>query len=233
MGQSGKTRTAVTPSARTAGDKSSTGKARTGKASAADSFNEICSVRIELLDTDPLIWRQLDAPTSLTLKTLHDIIQVCIGWYDSHLWEFRIGDQTYAPPMEDLGAGPRADAAKVRLRDVLKPGKTVIEYLYDFGDSWEHRITVTDVRTEASGVTCPRYVAGEWAGPPEDCGGIPGFYNALDAMADPQHPDHADIMEWLRGYDPKLVDLFGINLALARIANRRVASRRRITKKPT
>jgi len=47
---------------------------------AADSFNEIANVRIELLHTDPLIWRQVEVPTSVTLKVLHDIIQVVMGY---------------------------------------------------------------------------------------------------------------------------------------------------------
>ena len=132
---------------------------------------------------------------------------------------------------EDWGAGPRSDAAKVRLRDVLKPRKTTIDYLYDFGNSWEHRITVTDVRPGEPGISYPRYIGGEWAGPPEDCGGIPGFYNVLDAMADPGHPDHAEITEWLDGYDPKQIDVFWIQVALGRIANRRNAARTRIARK--
>ena len=73
-----------------------------------------------------------------------------------------------------------------RLRDVLKSRKNVIDYLYDFGDSWEHRITVTNIRPGESGVSYPRYIAGEWNAPPEDCGGIPGFYALLEAVADPR-----------------------------------------------
>ena len=89
-------------------------------------------------------------------------------------------------------------AGKVRLRDVLKPRKTVIDYTYDFGDSWEHRLTVTDVRAGQPGVSYPRYIAGERNGPPEDCGGIPGFYELLEAITDPAHPSHAHLKEWAR-----------------------------------
>ena len=114
---------------------------------ASDSFNEIATIRIELRHTDPLIWRQVEVPTSITLKVLHDIIQAVMGWFDYHLWEFRIGKQRYGLPMDDdWGTEPRIAAGKVRLRDVLKPRKTVIDYTYDFGDRWEHRLTVTDVR---------------------------------------------------------------------------------------
>jgi hypothetical protein len=87
-------------------------------------------------------------------------------------------------------------AGKVRLRDVLKPGKTVIDYTYDFGDNWEHRLTVNDVRAGEPGVSYPRYIGGERNGPPEDCGGIPGFYEWLEAIADPTHEGHAEAKEW-------------------------------------
>jgi hypothetical protein len=189
---------------------------------ASDSFNEIATVRIELRHTDPLIWRQVEVPTSITLKVLHDIIQVVMGWFDYHLWEFTIGKQRFGLPMDDdWGTGPRIEAGKVRLRDVLKPRKTVIDYTYDFGDGWEHRLTVTDVRAGQRDVSYPRYIGGERNGPPEDCGGIPGFYELLEAIADRTHPSHAHLKEWAGDYDPDTFDALPIKYALGRIANRR------------
>jgi hypothetical protein len=142
-------------------------------------------------------------PTSITLKVLHDIIQAVMGWFDCHLWEFAIGKQRYGVPMDDhWGAEPPLVAAKVRLRDVLMPRKTIIDYTYDFGDSWEHRLTVSNVRAGQPGVSYPRYIGGERNGPPEDCGGIPGFYELLEAIADPSHPSHAHVKEWAGDYDP-------------------------------
>jgi hypothetical protein len=199
---------------------------------ATDSFSEIATVRIELRDTDPLIWREVEVPTSVTLKVLHDIIQAVMGWFDYHLWEFTIAKQRYGLPMdEDWGTAPRAEAAKVRLRDVLKPRKTTIDYRYDFGDSWEHRLIVTGIRQGEPGVAYPRYIGGEWNAPPEDCGGIPGFYETLDAIADPDHPDHDHAIEWFDEYDPKTVDELPIKVALSRIANRRNAAAARLAKK--
>lgn len=199
---------------------------------AADSFNQICTVRIELMDTDPLIWREVEVPTSITLKVFHDIVQITMGWLDQHLWEFKIDDRTYGLPMdEDWGTTPRTEAIKVRLRDVLRPRKTTIDYMYDFGDSWEHRLTVTKIRPGKPGVSYPHYVGGEWDCPPEDCGGIPGYYNMLDALANPEHPDHADLAEYLEGWDPRGIDELPLRIALGRIANRRNAARKRIAKK--
>jgi hypothetical protein len=129
---------------------------------AADSVNEICTLRIELCDSDPLIWRQLEVPTSISLKTLHDIIQAAMGWLDYHLWEFTIGERRYGLPMdEDWGTEPRIEASKVRLRKVLTAGQTVMTYVYDFGDDWIHRLILTNVRPGEAGIGYPRYVAGE------------------------------------------------------------------------
>jgi hypothetical protein len=198
---------------------------------AFDSFNEICSVRIELLHTNPLIWREVEVPTSVTLKVLHDIVQIAMGWFDCHLWEFSVNGMIYGLPMdEDWGTAPRVDAIKVRLRDVLTPRRARIDYLYDMGDSWEHRLTITNIRQGEPDTSYPRYVAGEWAAPPEDCGGIPGFYHALEAMADPDHPEHAEITEWLDGYDPREIEELPLKIALGRLANRRNAARKRLTK---
>ena len=199
---------------------------------AIDSFTEIATLRIELNDSDPLIWRVVEVPTSITLKVLHDIVQITMGWLDYHLWEIVIAGQAYGLPMdEDWGAAPPKVAAKVRLRDVLSPGMTTIDYIYDFGDSWEHRLVVSDVRRGEPGVAYPRFIAGERDCPPEDCGGIPGFYEMLEARADPYHPDHAEISEWLDGYDPDELDVFPIQGALGRLAARRNAAAKRIMKK--
>jgi hypothetical protein len=200
------------------------------KPAASISFNEICSIRMELRDTDPLIWREVEVPTSITMKVLHDIIQIAMDWFDDHLWEFRIGDRRIMPP-EDDEAEPSSDPLKVRLRDVLRPGTTTIDYLYDFVDCWEHRLTVTGIRQGAPGVLYPRYAGGEWAAPPEDCGGIGGFYAALDALADLAHPDHAEVAERLEEYDPKEIDVFVIGVALRRIAKRRNAVAKRLAGK--
>jgi hypothetical protein len=199
---------------------------------AADSVNEIATVRIELRHTDPLIWREVEVPTSITLTVLHDIIQVVMGWFDYHLWEFTIGKQRYGLPMDDgWGNEPCIAAGKVRLRDVLRPRKTNIDYIYDFGDSWEHRLIVTDVRAGQPGVSYPRYVGGERNAPPEDCGGIPGFYELLEAISDHTHPGHAHLKEWAGDYDPATIDELPIKYALSRIANRRNPAKARLVKK--
>lgn len=199
---------------------------------AADSVTEICTLRIELCDSDPLIWRQVEMPTSITLKALHDVIQAAMGWLDYHLWEFTIGQQRFGLPMgEDWGTEPRIEAGKVRLREVLTPRKTTMTYLYDFGDDWVHRLVLTNIRQGEPGIGYPRSIAGEGNGPPEDCGGIPGFYEKLDIAADPNHPEHNEIREWLDDYDPNVIDEVKIKISLGRIAKRTNTSKTRASKR--
>jgi hypothetical protein len=197
----------------------------------AAAGEEIATLRIELAYTDPKIWREVEAPTSINFLELHHIVQAAMGWEDDHLWEFTAGGQRFGLPMDDDWGEPCIDASKVRLREVLRPRKTTIGYLYDFGDSWEHRIAVSKVRAGEPGVAYPRYVAGEYNAPPEDCGGIPGFYGTLEALADPEHPDHGYAMECFEGYDPKSVDTVSVENALGRLASWRGAAKKKASKK--
>jgi hypothetical protein len=130
-----------------------------------------------------------------------------MNWDNDHLWEFTIEKRRYGPMMEeDWGSNRLLEAEDVRLRDVLRPRRTHIDYLYDFGDSWEHELTVTRIRAGEPGVSYPRYLGGERAAPPEDCGGLFGFYSLLEALADRKDPDHGWAKERLQGFTPELID---------------------------
>jgi hypothetical protein len=135
--------------------------------SADDSLppDTIVTLRIDLLDSDPPIWHEIEVPVSMTLKQLHAIVEAAMGWEDAHLWEFAVG-------RERIGSGR---AAKLTLQALLRPRTTKLTYLYDFGDCWEHQLTLTKPRAADPSLAYPRYLAGEQAAPPEDCGGIPGF----------------------------------------------------------
>lgn len=190
---------------------------------------QIVTLRIELVETDPLIWREVEVPTAITLKALHDVVQAAVGWFDQHLWELRQGRQRYGRPIpgDDWGGPATIRADKVRLAEIIGSRKTVLQYTYDFGDSWEHRLILTDVRPGASDTAYPRYVAGERAAPPEDSGGLPGFYYALEVLADPNHPEHEDIADWYDGYDADQFDDLPLKIAVDRIASRRRAGKGR------
>lgn len=210
------------------------GMSETDTTSGITSFNQIATLRIELKDSDPLIWRELEVPTSITLKVLHDIVRVAMDWFGHHRWEFTLNETRYGLPTdEDWGTSPLRDATKVRLRDILKSGRTCIDYLYDFGDNWEHRLIITDIRKGNSEPGYPRYLAGAHNAPPDDCGGIPGFYAFLDALADSGHPDHAHAVDWAGEYDPEVIEELPMQYALSRIANRRNAAATRLKRKKT
>jgi hypothetical protein len=175
-------------------------------AGATAPSDEIATLRIDLLDTDPPIWREVEVPISMTLKQLHAVIQAAMEWENSHLWEFAVGRGRVA--------------ASTPLQALLGPRKTKLLYTYDFGDSWEHQLTLIRPRAAEPGLAYPRYLAGAGAAPPEDCGGIPGFYAQLEALADPSHPDHDETKEWFGDYDPNAFDDRPIKDRLARIASR-------------
>jgi hypothetical protein len=203
------------------------------KAPTTENTAEIATVRIELRDSDPLIWREVEVPTSLSLEALHDIIQILMGWADCHLWEFTADKQRYGVPAEgDWGTPPLIAGTEVRLHDVLNLHSTNIDYLYDFGDSWELRVAVTNVRAGEPGVAYPRYIGGECNAPPEDCGGIPGFYAMLDIVADRDHPEHAHLKKWLGKYDPSHINTVAIKRGLGRIASQRSAAPKRPAPRP-
>ena len=197
--------------------------ANAAQARPADAPDDIVTLRMDLVGADPPIWREVEAPTSITLKVLHDIIQQVMQWFDYHLWEFEIAGRRYGPEIEDDWRDePLRDAAKTRLRDVLKSARTVIDYTYDFGDNWEVRIVAGERRDGEPGVLYPRYVRGARNAPPEDCGGLPGFHDLLDALANETHPLREDMGDRFDDYDPDAIAELPIKYALSRIANARI-----------
>src|SRR3546814_16492122 len=122
---------------------------------------EIATLRMELLHIEPLIWRQLEVPTMMTLGALHEIIQAAMCWSDSHLWEFTVDGRRYGmPDDDDLGDETLEDADEALLDRLLKPRTTTVGYVYDFGDKWELRLTLTNRRISAPNPAYPRYIGG-------------------------------------------------------------------------
>ena len=181
----------------------------------------VARLLIELEDITPRIWRRVDVPAAITLSTLHDVLQAVMRWEYSHLYEFRVGDRVYGDPLPGLeSASGRVYKAKgVRLNQVIDRGAKHFTYVYDFGDDWRHRITIEDVRDGDPETDYPIFIEGERRAPPEDVGGLPGFMNFLDAIADPKHPEHAFLLEWAGGgFDPEKIDREEIEFDLAMLA---------------
>jgi hypothetical protein len=184
-----------------------------GTSTRTEPSNTTYQIKVSLAFSDPLIWRRLSLPGDIPLDDLHHVIQVAFGWENDHLHEFEAKGRRYADhgyqAVPDTEDERRATLAAVAPRK----GDRLL-YTYDFGDNWIHDIAVEAVEPAATEprVTC---LAAENAGPPEDCGGIPGYRNLLAAISNPRHPEHDHYVDWLgESLDPTAVDRNGINNAL-------------------
>jgi hypothetical protein len=176
-------------------------------------------LQIRLRHVKPAVWRRVIVPETITLAKLHTVIQVAMGWTDSHLHQYLIDGQIYGMPDPDWETDPPArDERRVRLKALIEAGVRKLAYEYDFGDGWEHDVTIEDLVTAPSSGPRVRCTAGANACPPEDVGGYGGYASFLAAIADPEHPEHDDTLSWV-GYpfDPTAFDLNAVNQRLARI----------------
>jgi hypothetical protein len=170
--------------------------------------------RIELLDVEPLIWRRIRVARSATFKELHDILQIVLGWQDSHLHEFRAGKLLLgAKDVNELdGRENLQDEDNWSLNDLLDTGVAEFEYVYDFGDDWVHRVLLEPATRSRVPGPSPLCLAGENACPPEDMGGPHRYAVFLEAIADPAHEEHKSYLQWIGGvWDPKGFDLNRVN----------------------
>ncbi len=164
--------------------------ASTGRSSASTY-----QLKITLADVKPPVWRRLQVPAATTLDRLHAVVQIAMGWTDSHLHEFQVDEARYGVPDADWDDGEVTDEASATLVDLVGEGDR-LDYTYDFGDNWRHRIVVERVAAKEPDVVLPRCVAGARACPPEDVGGPWAYQDFLQAYADPRHPDHEQMREW-------------------------------------
>lgn len=184
------------------------------------SARGIHKVKITLRGSKPPIWRRLEVPSGITLHQLHECIQQTFGWEDYHMWVFSTLAGDYG--IADRELGHRSAAAK-KLSDAAPRVGDRIRYTYDFGDGWEHDLLVEDVFTAEPGLAYPRCTAGRRAGPPEDCGGIWGYQELQDVLANPDHPEHDERLEWLglksvEEFDPARFDVDEANEVLSELA---------------
>lgn len=184
----------------------------------------IVRLRIELEGTSPVIWREVDVPLMSSLKAISTVIIEAMGWLGYHLHEFDVAGKRYgvpSPAFEPFGSEV-ANEANIRLSAIVDRGIKQFQYVYDFGDDWLHTVSIGEVRAGAPEIEYPAYVSGEYQCPPEDVGGIYGFYEFLEAIEDPAHERHEELLEWHGGlFDPKEVPETQIRLALKEIAKRR------------
>jgi hypothetical protein len=181
----------------------------------------IYQLKVSLKGAKPPIWRRVLVPSDMDLGRLHRVIQAAMGWMDYHLHQFVAGHTAFGVADEnalnwDMDV---EDERKWRLDEVLKREKDKLRYEYDFGDGWEHDVTLEKVLPYDAKQALPRCVAGRRACPPEDCGGIWGYAELLEVLADPEDPGRDEMLEWLGGeFDPSLLDLEETNRMLAQAA---------------
>ena len=174
------------------------------------------SLRITLDEVTPTVWRRLLVPGGIRLAKLHDVFQAAMGWTNSHLHCFTIGSQRFGPQFDDYPED-EVDENAVTVLDAIGEHRR-FSYEYDFGDSWEHQIVVEEHVRLPHGLKHAVCLDGENACPPEDCHGSGGYAELLEALADPTHEDHDDLINWVGGaFDPASFDLAEVNVVLQRL----------------
>lgn len=178
------------------------------------SSGKIYQIKVTLKYSKPPIWRRLLVSGDATLFQLHKIIQIAMGWTNSHLHQFIIAEEFYSIPSEDDWE-PVIDERKYRLAKVAPTEQAQFIYEYDFGDSWEHVIVVEKILPSDPKAKYPYCVKGKRACPPEDVGGVWGFEEFLEAMKNPKHKEHESYVDWWgEVFDPEALDLDEINQRL-------------------
>ena len=185
------------------------------------TVGKIASLQIKLDEVEPTVMRRVEVPLTIRLDHLHLVLQAAMGWENYHLYEFRVRDTRWGMPMPELdfGDGP-LDAKKTRLVDVLQDfGVKSFKYVYDFGDDWRHSVRVGRTTDAVPGIAYPRLVEAVGRCPPEDVGGSWGYEEFLKVLADPDHEEYAERMEWAGGsFDPADPEIEERTEAVGRLA---------------
>ncbi len=184
-------------------------------------------MRVSLMGMESSIWRQIETPGSLTLGDFHVVLQVVMGWHDVHLHSFTVGKgrsaRTYSQVQNvllDIYDSGDLDEESVILAEILPRKGSWFTYLYDYGDSWEHEIRVEKRWHERGTALTIRCLDGRGACPPEDSGGVWGYQDKLEMLANPKAPDTDGIREWMgEGFDPEAFSVDQVNQMLVPLNN--------------
>ena len=179
----------------------------------------IYQLKVGLSGAKPPIWRRLLVPADVTLASLHRIVQAAFGWHGGHLHVFETPYGSFGDADPELG---HRAGRSVTLEQVAPAVKDRIRYTYDFGDNWVHDITVEKALDRDPASTYPRCTGGRRGAPPDDCGGIWGYAELVGILADPDHPEHQERLEWLGlddadQFDPDAFDPESVDQALPKV----------------
>lgn len=176
-------------------------------------------LKVSLTFSEPLIWRRFRVSACLTLSGLHKVIQTCMGWQDTHLHQFLVGKIFYDLPVP--GKNKKYDESKFRLYELEEGMRFLFTYIYDTGDGWEHQIELEEIFSPGQYAPQSVLIDGKGACPPEDVGGIPGYELFLEALNDPEHKEHRNMVQWNGGsseFDSDFLDIQQINDTLKSLA---------------
>ena len=175
--------------------------------------------KIELDDTDPKVTRSFKVSPNTTMYELHHIIQIVMGWTNSHIYQFNVGKQVMADTrLVDDELGPVTDVKGVMLTDVFSKVGTVVIYEYDFGDGWKHHLELVDISTHTFDEALPKIIGGEYACPPEDCGGRYGYRELKEILLNPKYPEYESTMVWVGPkFNPLVCDFNSIQQGLGKL----------------
>ncbi|MDO9508678.1 MAG: plasmid pRiA4b ORF-3 family protein [Thermovirgaceae bacterium] len=159
--------------------------------------NKNIQLYIELDGITPKIWRRFVVPSIITLDRLHDVIQIVMGWTDSHMHEFMIKGNRYTDLLESEETEKCQEEGLFRLESLIDKHGADFTYTYDFGDEWVHKLKIEKTNLaddeEWGNLFC---IEGWGSCPPEDVGGIPGFEEFCEAISDKKHPEHETLTAW-------------------------------------
>lgn len=217
-------------------------KKRRPRRAAPVSVHEL---KVTLKGSKPAIWRRVAVAGDTPMSELHWVLQIVMGWTNSHLHQFVVAKLQPKPTREEISTLANAgqweklfgrmqrdravsdpefelddteDEFAVTLEEVAPAVKSKFTYEYDFGDGWEHKVEVVKIRPPTPGERYPTCLSGKMACPPEDCGGVWGYYDLIEAVRDPKHERHAELIEWLGDdFDPERFDLDEVNEVLAEL----------------
>src|SRR5271156_5311667 len=168
------------------------------------------------MEVRPTAWRRIQVPADCSLARLHKVIQAVMGWQDYHLHEFTVAGRPYGDPKvnEDNRV---LDDRMIRLQNLDLAIGDRIEYVYDFGDNWQHVLVLEDQMPPDAEAVYPMCVGGECSTPPEDVGGVSGYEEFLEALFDPDHEEHEHMKAWVgRPFDPRDFSVTQVNERLRR-----------------
>lgn len=178
-------------------------------------------IKCKLQYTKPTVFRTVLVNSSVTFYELHHILQIVMGWYNCHLFNFKYHDYYLElPNVEDddydpFGTFQKVDPRKITLSEFFISPKTMINYTYDFGDSWAHEIQLQKIIGPDEVSSLPICIKGKYACPPENCGSIPGYYNIIDVMSNPKHREYRSFVDWLsEPFDMEKFDIDFVNKEL-------------------